>query len=164
MEGEAPGRADVGGFRDDLVVAERLHLDPTVLARHLRGRPPHCELTRALFALSEDDGPALQTSVFSLFQIVVEPYRRSEPELAERTSAYLSAGPVELVPVSEDVARRAAEVRARLGFGPGRSVQIATALESGADRYLTDSSTLRRIAEVRIMDLEAYLGPGAGGS
>lgn len=160
MEGEAPGRADTEGFRDDLSGAERLHLDPTVLARHFRGRPPHCKLTRALFALSEDDGPALQTSMFSLFQIMVEPYRRGEAELAERATSYLSAGPVELLPVSEGVARRAAEVRARLGFGPGRCVQIATALETGADRYLTESSTLRRIAEVRITDLEAYLGPG----
>jgi predicted nucleic acid-binding protein len=163
MEAEvSAGTVDLAAFREDVAGAGRVHLDPTVLARHLRGRPPHAELTAALFEVSADGGPALQTSAFSVFQLMAEPYRHGEAELAEKAATYLSAGPVELVVVSEDVALRAAEVRARLGFGPGRCVQIATALESGADRYLVDSSPLRRIAEVRILDLEGYLGPGAG--
>ena len=64
---------------------------------------------------------------------------------------------MELIPVSEEVATRSAEVRARLGTGPGRSVQIATALLAGADCYLTEGSSLRRIAEMRVLDLESYL-------
>lgn len=163
MADEPPtGRADLAALREDLADAGRVHLDPTVLARHLRGRPPHTELTAALFEVAADGGPALQTSSFSVFQLMAEPYRRGEAELAERAATYLSAGPVELVVVSEDVALRAAEVRARLGFGAGRCVQIATALETGADLYVVESSTLRRIAEVRILDLEAYLAPEAG--
>lgn len=144
-------------LRSDLEDVRRVHLDPAVLARHLRGGGPLAGVTAELFRLHRDGGPALQTSMFSVFQLMTEPYRRDEPDLAEKATTYLSAGPVDLVPVTEDVARRAAEVRARLGFGPGRCLQIATALETGAERYLTESSSLRRIADVRVLDLRSYL-------
>lgn len=157
-EGEAPGsRADVEGFRSDLSGIRRLHLDPSVLARHLRGERPHAELTRVLFQALEDGGPPAQTSTFSVFQLMVEPYRQGADELVRQAASYLSASSVELVPVTEEVARRAAEVRARLGSGPGRSMQIASALLGGADCYLTDSSSLRRIADVRVLEMRGYM-------
>lgn len=146
-------------LREALASSRLLHLDPSVLARHFRGEGRPADLTRVLFEVMEADGaPAVQTSTFSLFQLMVEPYRRGREELVRQAASYLSAGPVELIPVSEDVATRSAEVRALLGTGPGRSVQIATALLRGADSYLTDGSSLRRIADMRVLDLAGFVG------
>lgn len=146
-------------LREDLTPAHRVHLDAPVLARHLRGEGRAAALTGALFdVLAEEGGPAAQTSTFSLFQLMVEPYRQGHDGLVRQASSYLSAGPVTLVPLSEEVAVRSAEVRASLGTGPGRSVQIATALLAEADCYLTEGSSLRRIAEMRVLDLDGYVG------
>lgn len=146
-------------LREAIASSRLIHLDPSVLGRHLRGEGRPAALTRVLFDVVDAEGaPDAQTSTLSLFQLMVEPYRRGREELVRQAASYLSAGPVELVPVSEDVATRSAEVRARLGTGPGRSVQIATALLRGADCYLTDGSSLRRIADMRVVELDAFVG------
>lgn len=152
---------DLGAFRARLGGAEKLHLDARVLARHLLGDGPPAALTGALFRALQEGEARAQTSVLSLFQLLVEPYRREAADRAARATKYLSTLPgLELVPVSEEIARQAAEVSARLGSETASSVQIATALAGEADVYLTEGSSLRRIAGTAVVNLEDFLQAG----
>lgn len=150
-------------FRDRIEEARRLHVDARVLAYHLLARPKgYAELTRLLFAGLTSGAVRAQSSSLSLFQLLSEPYRRGMGEEAERAARYLSAFPgLRLVPVTDAVARQAAEVRANLGGGVELAVQIATALAGDADQFLTEGSGLRRIAGVEVLNLEDFL-PGSG--
>ena len=149
-------------FRDRLEAARRVHVDPRALASHLLAVPGQVELTRLLFEGLRDGSVTAQTSALSLFQLLVEPYRRGRGEAAAAAADYLTAvRGLEVVPVSAAVGRQAAEVRARLGGRSERAVQIATALEADADLYLTRDSGLRRVAGMEMLDLADFV-EGAG--
>lgn len=119
---------------------------------------PAVELTRLLFTSIRGGRVRAQTSALSIYQLLTEPYRAGEEELAERALRYLGghAG-LEIVPVTAAVARQAAEVQARLGGGVERSIQVATALLGGARAYVAHKTALRRIAGMEIISLDDFV-------
>lgn len=145
-------------FRARVEDAELVHLDARVLGYHLMADERRVELTRLLFAAVRRGEAAAQTSAVTLYQLLAEPYRRGEVELAEEAEKLLTGlRELEVLPVTPDLAAQAARVRARLGTGTATSAQIATAVTEGVDLFLTDGSGLRRVAGVRVERLEDYL-------
>lgn len=149
--------SDRAGFRERLEDARRVHVDARVFARHLLGAEPQVVLTRQLLAGIRQDTVRAQTSAVTLYQLLVEPYRRGADDRGAAAGKYLSAFPnLEVVPVDGSVARQAAQVRARLGTDTATCLQIATAVGNGADVFLTEGSSLRRIAGATVVRLEDY--------
>lgn len=145
-------------FRKRVEEAGLVHVDARVLGYHLLGEEPRVELTRLLFAAVRDGTVAAQTSAVSLYQLLAEPYRRGEGRLAREAEKLLTGmRDLEIVPVTAELARQAARVRARLGTGAATSAQIATAVTGEADLFLTDGSGLKRVAGVRVERLGDYL-------
>ncbi|MFQ5888525.1 MAG: type II toxin-antitoxin system VapC family toxin [Gemmatimonadota bacterium] len=144
-------------FRELLAEAGRVHIDAPVIAYHLLAHPAYVELTRLLFAGLRAGEFGAQTSALSLYQTLVEPYRRGDGKLALLAERYLGAIPgLEILPVTGAVARQAAEVTAQLGGRVERAVQIASALVGGAALFLTSRSGLRRVAGMQVISLESF--------
>jgi predicted nucleic acid-binding protein len=147
-------------FTDRLEEARRVHVDARVLAYHLLGHPPYANLARLLLDGVRSGRIEAQTSSLSLYQLLAEPYRTGSEEAAGRVARYVSAFPgLDMVPVGASVARQAAQVQARLGGRPERSIQVATALAGAADLFVTRGSGLRRVAGMEVLDLDDYLQP-----
>jgi len=141
-------------LRDALRGRSLVHLDASVLALHAAGRREALPLTRALFAALASGDLRAQTSALSVYQILVEAYRRNEAETAERAERLLGSIPgLAIVPVTPRIARQSAQVRAQLGGRPERAIQIATALSEQADLFLTQRSSLRRVAGLAVESL-----------
>jgi len=151
-------------------IAERLqrphlvHLDARIFAVHLLGEGPFVTLTREVVTAMREGRVRAQTSVITLYQLLAEVYRRGESGRASGLARDLTvhAG-LEFIATSPEIAIQAAEVRAQLGGRPERAIQIATALVSGADVYLTQGSGLRRIAGMTVANLEDYAGSRGSG-
>jgi predicted nucleic acid-binding protein len=54
---------------------------------------------------------------------------------------------------TNEVAERAADLRARYNVRTPDAIQLATALEAGCDAFLTNDLALRRVAELRVLVL-----------
>jgi hypothetical protein len=63
---------------------------------------------------------------------------------------------LEIIPVSPKIARQAAQVKAQIGGGLTRAIQIATALAGDSQIYVTQRSALRRIAGLGVAQLDSY--------
>lgn len=145
-------------FRDLLEDARRVHIDARVVAYHLLGEPRYLELTRLLFSGLRSRAVRGQTSALALYQLLVEPWRHGAGERTAELARHLGVFPgLELLPVSARVAAQAAQVRAQLGGSAERALHVATALDAGADTYLTEGSELRRVAEMSVMDLKDFV-------
>ncbi len=139
-----------------------IHLDAGVLALHVAGVSTALPLTRTLFRLMESGDVRAQTSALTLYQLLMESYRRGEESTADRIEQLIGAVPgLGVVPIDGRVARQAAQVRARIGGRIERSVQLASALSGGADLFLTRHSSLRRIAGMTIESLDAFMADPA---
>lgn len=144
-------------FRERLEAADRVHVGGRVLAHHLLGDERYTALTRLFFEGVRGGAVEGVTSSISLYQLLVEPYRRGRTDDADTAGSLLTAlRGVELVDVTPAIARRAAQVRARLGGRTERALQMATALEVGADVFLAQGSGIRRILGTAVVDLDGY--------
>lgn len=133
-------------------------MDARVVARHLLGEPPHVELTRVLFEGIRGGEINARSSAILVYQLLSEPLRAGRGELGEDAYRYLSALPgFDLVSVTPEISRQAAEVRARLGLGTEASLHLATALTGGAALLLTEGSGLRRVADLEVVSLDDFL-------
>ncbi|MXX77861.1 MAG: type II toxin-antitoxin system VapC family toxin [Gemmatimonadales bacterium] len=144
------------GLGEHLAGAGLVHVDARVFALHLTGTGP-TEQTDITFSGIASGRIKAQTSSLTLYQVLVEVYRRGEPAVAREVARHLQLyRRLGIVAASSEIAIQAAEVRARLGGRPERALQIATALVSGAEVYLTSGSGLRRIAGMRVLNVEDF--------
>lgn len=151
--------SNVAGLRDVLTGVSRVHVDASVLALHLTGNERFTPLTRAVFELFADGGLGGSTSALSIYQLLVEAYRRGETETAATAERYLTTIPgLDVIDVTPAIARQAAQVRAQLGGSTERAVQIATALSEKAELYLTQRSAFRRLAGMSVESLDLFAG------
>lgn len=144
-------------FEEALSDAGIVYLDASVLALHLTGNAKYLPLTRALLGGLRDGEFEGRTSGITVYQLLAEPYRSGQEQAAEQVERLLAALPgLEIVPVSATIARQAAQVKAQIGGGVTRAIQIATALAGDSEVYVTQRSTLRRIAGLQVAQLDAY--------
>lgn len=150
--------SDPGRLREVLSSARRAHVDASVLALHLTGSPRFIPLTRTLFEMLAEGDLRGSTSALTIYQLLVEAYRRGEAETAATAERYLTTVPgLDVVDVTPAIARQASQVRAQLGGSPERAIQIATALSEGAHVYLTQRSAFRRLAGMSVESLELFV-------
>lgn len=133
-------------------------MDARVVARHLLGEPPHVELTRVLFEGVRGGEFRARSSAILVYQLLTEPSRAGRGDLGEEAYRYLSAlSGFDLEPVTPEISRQAAEVRARLGLRTEPALHMATALAGGAALLLTEGSGLRRVADLEVVNLDDFL-------
>ncbi len=112
--------SDVAGLRDVLAGVGRVHVDASVLALHLAGNARFTPLTRAVLELLADSRLSGCTSALSIYQLLVEAYRRGEAETAATAERYLTTIPgLDVVDVTPAIAGQASQVRAQLGGRAG---------------------------------------------
>jgi predicted nucleic acid-binding protein len=144
-------------LRKALSDAGIVYVDAGVLALHLAGDPRYLPLTRVILGGLRDREFTGLTSAITIYQLLVEPYRSGQERTAERVEMLVAALPgLEVVPVSATIARQAAQVKAQIGGGLPRAIQIATALAGDSEIYVTRRSPLRRIAGLGVAQLDAY--------
>ncbi len=150
---------DTGGLRKALRDARVVYVDAAVLALHLAAEPRYVPLTRVVLGGIRDGEFEARTSAISMYQLLAEAYRSGHDSTAKRVEMLLSALPgLEFVALSATIAGQAAQVKAQLGGSLTRAIHIATGLVGDAELFVTQRSALRRIAGLRIEQLDAYVG------
>lgn len=144
-------------LQEVLAEAGVVYVDAGVVALHLTGDPRYLPLTRVVLGGLRDGEFEGRTSAVTLYQILVEPYRLGQEQTADRVEMLMAAVPgLEIIPVSPKIARQAAQVKAQIGGGLTRAIQIATALAGDSQIYVTQRSALRRIAGLGVAQLDSY--------
>ncbi|MFW6084169.1 MAG: type II toxin-antitoxin system VapC family toxin [Gemmatimonadota bacterium] len=152
--------SEVEKLRSTLASASRVHVDASVLALHMAGDRRYTPFTRALLEMLADGEISASTSALSIYQLLVEAYRRGESDTAATAERYLTTVPgLDVIDLTPPIARQASQVRAQLGGSLERAVQIATGLSRGAHVYLTRRSAFRRVAGMSVESMELFAEP-----
>ena len=96
------------------------------------------------------------TSPITLMEINVHPWQMGREDVARKYEALLINFPnLDIVNIDRDVARFAAQLRARFSLRPPDALQVAAALVSGAKGYLTNDrrlSNLYKLIDVIVLE------------
>ncbi len=94
------------------------------------------------------------TSTITLLEVLVQPYRYENNHLLEEyREILLYADSLSIVPVSNEIADKAAELRARYRVRTPDAIQVATAIQGKASMFLTNDKTLKKIREIDVITL-----------
>lgn len=128
---------------------ERISLDTNVFIYFLEDHPRYGSWCGALFDLIERGHNPAVTSTVTLLELLVQPYRDRQEELAQKIFALTSTYPkLEWVPLTMNLADRAAELRARYRLSTPDAIQLATAIGHKATRFYGNDRGLRRVKEI----------------
>jgi predicted nucleic acid-binding protein len=139
---------------DALRTVNLLGLDTSPFIYFVERNLLYVDLMREVFKRLTDGNFAVCSSVITLTEVLVQPFRQNNPTLAnDYRDLLFNAGNFRLLSLTASIAELAAELRAKYNLRTPDALQIATALDNGCDAFLCNDNGLRRVTELKILIL-----------
>lgn len=143
------------GWVDDLagtVVA----LDTAPLVYYVEEHPQYLPIVEPLFNALDDGMLRAVASTIALLEVLVVPLRNGDAETAQAyRDILLNSDAMTLMPVSPEVAERAAQLRARYTVRTPDALHLATALHAGATHFITNDTRLPALTNLQVITLDS---------
>ena len=123
-----------------------LGLDTSVFIYHIEAHPVYLPLTQEVLTGVQAGNWQAVTSVITLMELTVHPWRLNLPSVAKEYEALLIGFPhLTVADVTKEIAQQAAQLRAHARLKPADALQVATALVHDATAFVTNDKSLRRL-------------------
>jgi predicted nucleic acid-binding protein len=149
----------VGRLNERLAEHAIIGLDTSVFIYHLEAHPTYQPLTQELLEGVQSGQWQAVTSTITIMELTIPAWRQSKEAVARQYEALLANYPhLTIAPVTRDVARRAAKLRARFNLRPPGALQVAACFVEGATVFVTNDRTLARLHPVEnVVILDDYV-------
>jgi predicted nucleic acid-binding protein len=132
-------------------------IDTLVFIYAFEGNPTYEHVVGPFLVALEQGHLRGVTSAITLTELLVRPLQLQDTDAADSLQGLLTSYPNLVIrDVTQDIARRAAVLRARHRLQPMDSLQLATTIEEGAAAFVTNDLRLRRVDEVPILLLDDF--------
>jgi predicted nucleic acid-binding protein len=129
-----------------------LFLDTAPVIYYVENDPHRFLTVKAIFERVDNGRLIVVTSPVTLAECLVLPYRLGRNDLQRDFSELITRGGNTLfVSISDMIAERAAELRARYNLTLTDALQVATAIAVGCEAFLTNDVQLKRVTELAIL-------------
>jgi predicted nucleic acid-binding protein len=120
----------------------RIYWDTMLFVYWLEDHAEHAPRVQEIFARMDLRQDILCTSVFTVGEVLVGPYRQGALEVAKSIREFLSPPRVELLPFTAESADLYARIRAEHRVSPADAIHLACAARAGVDLFLTNDRGL----------------------
>lgn len=131
-------------------------IDTSIFIYHLESHRKYSSLTQKILSSLESGKWKGITSTITLMEINVHPWRMGREDVARKYETLLVNFPnFEIVSIDRDVARVAAQLRARFDVRPPDALQVAASLACGAQGFMTNDhrlAVLGSLTEIIVLD------------
>ena len=139
---------------DLLASARQIFLDTAPVIYFVEKNPNYLEKSQVLFSGLDEGRFTAVVSPITLSECLVIPYRLKKAEVAQIfTDLLVNSQSVLFYPIDEIMADKAADLRARYNLTLTDAFQLAIAIQTECDAFLTNDSDLKRVTEVPIVVL-----------
>ncbi len=138
-------------IRDALLGVNRLFLDTAPVIYLVEKNPQFLNAIVAIFGTIDQNQIRAVVSPITLAECLVGAYRNDQVQVAGNFIDYLTQGDTEFILTTMAIANRAAKLRADHNLQMADAMQIATAIDSGCEAFLTNDLQLRRVSGIRIL-------------
>lgn len=120
-------------------------LDTAPLIYFIEENQTYLETVRPFFEAMDWGEFSVVTSIITLLEVLVHPFRDGDTALAQQYRDIL---------LSQDVAEEAARLRATHNIRTPDAIQMATAIHAGASFFLTNDDRLPALPELTVLVLD----------
>jgi predicted nucleic acid-binding protein len=139
-------------FSTDFPENSTVYLDTAPIIYYVENVLPYAEYLESVFQRIKTGKLRACTSALTLMEAFVIPYRNKDWALIEKFERLLTQTPdLTILPLTVEIAREAAKIRAEHSFKTPDAVQLATACVSGSDCFLTNDTRLKSFAPLQIV-------------
>ncbi len=137
---------------DSLDSIHRMFLDTAPVIYFVEKNPSFAPKVQDVFQRLDDNRLNAVVSPITLAECLVAPYRLGQPNVAQAFLDLLTESEnVLLYPIDEIIADKAAAFRAHYNLTLTDAFQLAVAIQSGCDAFLTNDGDLRRVTEIPVI-------------
>jgi predicted nucleic acid-binding protein len=148
----------VGRLTEELKVHKRVAIDTNLFIYLMEKHPDYFIIAREIFQQIEKGQIYGITSMLILTEVLTKPLKDNNEILYRSYKAVINTFPNLFVKVVDyDICSLAAEIRAKYGFKTPDAIFIATAIEEGADAFITNDIRLKNLDEINSIVLNDYL-------
>jgi predicted nucleic acid-binding protein len=136
----------MGRLSERLAEHAIIGLDTPVFIYHLEAHTTYLPLTQELLSGIQSGLWRAVTSTITIMELTVPAWRLGREAVARQYEALLANYPhLTIAPVTRDVARCAAQLRARFNIRPADALRMATSLVEETTAFVTNDRTLARL-------------------
>ena len=134
---------------------QKVGLDTMIFIYAFEEHPAYLAPVKHFFSVLEKGEIEAVTSTITITECLVQPYRKKDFALAAHYMVLFRNFPhLSIIPMTDDVAERAAFLRAHYNLKTPDAIQVATALASSCRAFLTNDETLAPIKVINIVVLD----------
>ena len=140
-----------------MIEFNKVFLDTTPLIYFLDADPNFGVKTKLILEDVLSAGKAITSSVITCQEYLVYPYRTNNQEKIDVFFEFIDACGIDLIPISIEISKLAARIRAdNKDFRAMDSLQLAVAVHSGCDLFLTNDKQLKQFNGLRCVTVEEW--------
>jgi predicted nucleic acid-binding protein len=134
-------------------------LDTMIFIYAFEEHPAYLPVLKGFFHALEKGEMKAVTSTLTITECLVQPYRKKNFALSAQYLVLFRNFPnLSIIPLTDDIAERAAFLRAQYNLRTPDAVQLATALVSGCHAFLTNDDRFLVAEGIRILVLDQLHG------
>ncbi len=134
---------------------QRLCIDTAPFIYFVERHPAYVDQMRAIFRLLDNGAFDAITSTVTFTEVLMKPIQANDKLLqTSYRELLLNTRYIEVVPASISIAEKAATLRAAYNLRTPDALQLATAIDSGCQGFLTNDRKLLRVTEIPVLVLD----------
>lgn len=135
-----------------------IFLDTSAFIYFVERHPRYYPFCEALFGSIETGQVEASTSTLTLLELLVQPYRLKKDGLVLKFYSLFTTYPhLSWLPVTLNVADRAARLRAEHRLKTPDAVQAAAAISHGATGFICNDSAFEKVAEIECLVIDDHV-------
>ena len=133
-------------------------LDTMIFIYAFEEHPAYLPILKSFFHALEKGEMSAVTSTLTLTECLVQPYRKKDFALSAQYLVLFRNFPnLSIVPLTDEIAERAAFLRAQYNFRTPDAIQLATAIVSGCHAFLSNDDRFLVAEGIRILVLDQFV-------
>ncbi len=134
--------------------AKQIFIDTAPVIYFVEKNPNFETKVQDVFQRLDDGKLSAVVSPITLAECLVLPYKLGKPDVAKIfTDLLVNSASVLFYPIDETTADKAADLRAHYSLTLTDAFQLAIAIQSGCDIFLTNDIQLKRVTEISVLVL-----------
>ena len=133
-------------------------IDTGIFIYFVEQHPRYYSFCESLFKNIEVGNIQASTSTLSLLEILVQPYKLKRDELVLKFYSLLTTYPnLSWIELSINIADLAARLRGKYNLKTPDSIQVASAVSSGATGLICNDRAFKKVKEIECIVIDDYL-------
>ncbi len=140
-----------------MIEYKRVFIDTAPFIYYLEQNPYYFEKAKEFFVYCYENDIEMITSTITIEEYFVYPYKSGKLELINNFQNFVSSLGIRVINIDKRIANQAAMIRAEFkDFKSMDALQIATAIESHCDLFITNDKQLRQEKRIKCITLDEW--------